>query len=93
MTFVVYQNYSEFILEIFMRTKFFFTNYKNLTKGDIMKSLQQILKANGQSPSQAYRTGKLEFDKTAGCLVYSPSKVNNFRKEKKRSRKESVTQQ
>mgnify|MGYP003965210905 CR=1 FL=1 len=46
-----------------------------------MKSLQQILKANSQSLSQAYQSGKLKFDKTAGCLVYIPSEVNNFRKE------------
>ena len=42
-----------------------------------MKSLQEILKANGQNPSQAYQTGKLEFDKTAGGLVYRPPGVNN----------------
>lgn len=42
-----------------------------------MKSLQQILKANGQNPNLSYRTGKLEFDKTSGCLVYSPPGVNN----------------
>jgi len=42
-----------------------------------MKSLQQILKANGQSPNLSYQTGKLEFDKTAGCLVYKPPVVNN----------------
>lgn len=42
-----------------------------------MKSLQEILKANGQNPNQAYQIGKLEFDKTAGCLVYSPPGVNN----------------
>jgi len=58
-----------------------------------MKSLQQILKANGQSPSQAYQPGKFKFDKTAGCLVYIPSGVNNFRKEEKSAKKESVTQQ
>jgi hypothetical protein len=40
-------------------------------KGDIMKSLQQILKANGQNPKQAYQSGKFKFDKTAGCLVYN----------------------
>ena len=58
-----------------------------------MKSLQQILKANGQNPNQAYQTGKFKFDKTAGCLVYDPSGVNNFKKEEKRTRKESETQQ
>ncbi|MBT6690383.1 hypothetical protein HN903_02730 [archaeon] len=58
-----------------------------------MKSLQQILKANSQSLSQAYQSGKLKFDKTAGCLVYIPSEVNNFRKEEKIAKKESVTQQ
>jgi len=42
-----------------------------------MKSLQQILKANGQNPNLSYRTGKLEFDKTANCLVYKPPGVNN----------------
>ena len=46
-----------------------------------MKSLQQILKANDQSPNLSYQTGKLEFDKTAGCLVYSPPGVNNSGKE------------
>lgn len=40
-----------------------------------MKSLQQILKANGQSPNQAYQTGKFKLDKTAGCLIYSPPEV------------------
>ncbi len=38
-----------------------------------MKSLQEILKANGQNPNQAYQTGKFEFDRKAGCLVYSPT--------------------
>ncbi len=42
-----------------------------------MKSLQQILKANGQNPNRAYQIGKLEFYKTAGCLVYRPPGVNN----------------
>ena len=42
-----------------------------------MKSLQQILKNNGQDPNQANQTGKLEFNKTAGCLVYQPPGINN----------------
>jgi len=45
-----------------------------------MKSLQEILKANGQNPNQSYQIGKLEFDKTAGCLVYSPPGVNNSKR-------------
>lgn len=46
-----------------------------------MKSLQQILKANEQNSNQAYQSGKLKFSKTAGCLVYNPPGVNNFKKE------------
>ena len=55
-----------------------------------MKSLQQILKANGQNPRQAYQTGQFKFDKTAGCLVYNPSKVNNFKKEVSGSKKSVI---
>ena len=46
-----------------------------------MKSLQQILKANGQNSNQAYQSGKLKFSKTAGCLVYNPPSINNSQKE------------
>ena len=42
-----------------------------------MHCLEIILKRNNENPNQAYQIGKLEFDKTAGCLVYKPHGVNN----------------
>jgi hypothetical protein len=45
-----------------------------------MKSLQQILKSNGQNLNNAYQTGKLEFDMSIGCLVYRPSRVNEAKR-------------
>jgi len=58
-----------------------------------MKSLQQILKVNGQSLKQVYQTGKFNFNKTAGCLVHNSPGVNNYRKDNKNTKKESLTQQ
>jgi len=58
-----------------------------------MKSLQQIIKANGQNPNQAFQAGKLTFDKKVGCLVYNPPGINNFIKENKSAKKESLPQQ
>jgi hypothetical protein len=46
-----------------------------------MKSLQQILKANGQVPNQVYQKGELTFDKKAGCLVYNPPGIRDRDKE------------
>ena len=37
-----------------------------------MRSLQEILKDNGQDPNLAYQTGEFVFDPKAGCLVYQP---------------------
>lgn len=42
-----------------------------------MKSLQEILKTNGQNPNLAHQTGKLEFCKKYCCLIYCPPGVNN----------------
>ena len=55
-----------------------------------MKSLQQILKANGQNPNQAFQSGKLEFDKKTGCFVYNPPELNNFRRSNKSYKKQSA---
>ena len=42
-----------------------------------MHCLEIIIKMNNENYNQEHRTDKLEFDKTAGCLVYKPSRVNN----------------
>lgn len=58
-----------------------------------MYCLEVIRKMNGESPNEVFTSkSKFKFNKTAGCLVYNPPGVNNFKKEKKRTRKESVTQ-
>lgn len=48
-----------------------------------MKSLQEILKANGQNPNLANQTGKFEFCERAGGLVYIPPGFNNSENQKK----------
>ncbi|MFH2059394.1 MAG: hypothetical protein ABIJ59_10900 [Pseudomonadota bacterium] len=57
-----------------------------------MHSLETIRKMNGQNPNQARQTGKFRFDKTAGCLVYDPSGVNGFEKEKSVSKESEIKQ-
>ncbi len=52
-----------------------------------MKSLQEILKENGQNPNLANQTGKLGFCKKARGLVYSPPAFNNSEKQKGFKRK------
>ncbi len=47
-----------------------------------MKSLQEILKANGQNPKQIFQKGKFEYNKRAGCMVYNPPGCN-IRKRKR----------
>ena len=59
-----------------------------------MYCLEIIKKMNGESPRKVFiPKSKFKFVKEAGCLVYNPPGVNNFREENKRTKKESVTQQ
>lgn len=59
-----------------------------------MHCLEMIKKMNGEGTNEVCTPkSKFKFDKQAGCLVYCPSRVDNFKKEKKNTRKERIAQQ